>query len=323
MDVNRTLVTGGAGFIGSHICDKLLDLGDEVVCMDNLSTGYKSNIQHLLDNPKFSFVETDINDLENLEIELEGINRVSHQAAIGSVPRSVRDPLTTMNSNVMGTLNLLDYCNRAGIKKFVFASSSSVYGDNHDLPKIESRVGKPLSPYALSKAIGENMMRLYSEIHGFDTTCLRYFNVFGPRQTPNGPYAAVIPLFIKNALSDKKSKIFGDGSQSRDFSYISNVVDANIRALELEELPGRNEILNIACGGKMTVNELNSEIYEIIQDSKMSLESKKPDYLPPREGDILHSLANIESASSTLGYSPSTSITEGLKKTIEYIRKTN
>ena len=323
MDVNRTLVTGGAGFIGSHICDKLLDLGDEVVCMDNLSTGYKSNIQHLLDNPKFSFVETDINDLENLEIELEGINRVSHQAAIGSVPKSVRDPLTTMNSNAMGTLNLLDYCNRAGIKKFVFASSSSVYGDNHDLPKIESRVGKPLSPYALSKAIGENMMRLYSEIHGFDTICLRYFNVFGPRQTPNGPYAAVIPLFIKNALSDKKSKIFGDGSQSRDFSYISNVVDANIRALELEELPGRNEILNIACGGKMTVNELYSEIYEIIQDSKMSLESKKPDYLLPREGDILHSLANIESASSTLGYSPSISITEGLKKTIEYVRKTN
>ena len=323
MDVKRTLVTGGAGFIGSHICDKLLDLGDEVVCMDNLSTGYKSNIQHLIDNPKFSFVETDINDLENLEIELEGINRVSHQAAIGSVPRSVSDPLTTMNSNVMGTLNLLDQCNRAGIKKFVFASSSSVYGDNQDLPKIESRVGKPLSPYALSKVIGENMMRLYSEIHNFDTTCLRYFNVFGPRQTPNGPYAAVIPLFIKNALSGKKSKIFGDGSQSRDFSYISNVVDANIRALELEELPGRSEILNIACGGKMTVNELHSEIYEIIQDSNMSSESKKPHYLPPREGDILHSLANIESASSTLGYSPSISITEGLKQTIEYIRKTN
>ena len=323
MTVNRTLVTGGAGFIGSHICDKLLDLGDEVVCMDNLSTGYKSNIQHLLENPKFNFVETDINNLGNFDKELEGVNRVSHQAAIGSVPRSVRDPLTTMNSNVMGTLNLLDYCNKAGIKKFVFASSSSVYGDNQDLPKIESHIGKPLSPYALSKAIGENMMRLYSEIHGFDTICLRYFNVFGPRQTPNGPYAAVIPLFIKNAFSNKKSKIFGDGSQSRDFSYISNVVDANIKALEIGQLPGRNEILNIACGGKMTVNELYSEIYGIILGGKTAMESITPDYLPPREGDILHSLADIESATSTLGYSPSISIKEGLEKTIEYFRKTN
>ena len=322
MAVNKTLVTGGAGFIGSHICDSLLEMGDEVVCIDDLSTGSMKNVAHLSNNPKFRFVDIDINDSSRLLEELDGVSRVSHQAAIGSVPRSVKDPSTTMRANVMGTLSLLDCCKKADVRKVVFASSSSVYGDNQDLPKVETKTGKALSPYALSKSIGENMMRLYSEIHGFDTICLRYFNVFGPRQSPNGPYAAVIPLFIQNAISGKKSKIFGDGLQSRDFSYVSNVVDANVRALSLDEKTGQNLVMNIACGGKITVSELHDSISRIIYDKDNSNKIIPPEMLPPREGDILHSLANIGQATSSLGYAPTVSVEEGLEKTVSHHLKT-
>ena len=322
MAVNKTLVTGGAGFIGSHICDSLLEIGDEVVCIDDLSTGSMENISHLSNNPKFRFVDIDINDSSRLLEELDGVSRVSHQAAIGSVPRSVKDPSTTMRANVMGTLSLLDCCKKADVRKVVFASSSSVYGDNQDLPKVETKIGKALSPYALSKSIGENMMRLYSEIHGFDTICLRYFNVFGPRQSPNGPYAAVIPLFIQNAISGKKSKIFGDGLQSRDFSYVSNVVDANVRALSLDEKTSQNLVMNIACGGKITVSELHDSISRIIYDKDNSNKIIPPEMLPPREGDILHSLANIGQATSSLGYVPTVSVEEGLEKTVSHHLKT-
>jgi len=323
MAVNRTLVTGGAGFIGSHICDSLLEMGDEVVCIDDLSTGSMKNIDHLSNNPKFRFVDIDINDSSRLLEELDGVSRVSHQAAIGSVPRSVKDPSTTMRANVMGTLSLLDCCKKADVRKVVFASSSSVYGDNQDLPKVETKTGKALSPYALSKSIGENMMRLYSEIHGFDTICLRYFNVFGPRQSPDGPYAAVIPLFIQNAISGKKSKIFGDGLQSRDFSYVSNVADANVRALSLDEKTGQNLVMNIACGGKITVSELHDSISRIIYEKDHSNKIIPPEMLPPREGDILHSLANIGQATASLGYAPTVSVEEGLEKTVSYHLKTS
>ena len=322
MVVNRTLVTGGAGFIGSHICDSLLEIGDEVVCIDDLSTGSMENISHLSNNPKFRFVDIDINDSSRLLEELDGVSRVSHQAAIGSVPRSVKDPSTTMRANVMGTLSLLDCCKKADVRKVVFASSSSVYGDNQDLPKVETETGKALSPYALSKSIGENMMRLYSEIHGFDTISLRYFNVFGPRQSPDGPYAAVIPLFIQNAISGKQSKIFGDGLQSRDFSYVSNVVDANVRALSLDEKTGQNLVMNIACGGKITVSELHDSISRIIYEKDHSNKIISPEMLPPREGDILHSLANIGQATSSLGYVPTVSVEEGLEKTVSHHLKT-
>jgi UDP-N-acetylglucosamine 4-epimerase len=322
MAVNRTLVTGGAGFIGSHICDSLLKMGDEVVCIDDLSTGSMENIDHLSNNPKFRFADIDINDSDRLLEELDGVSRVSHQAAIGSVPRSVKDPSTTMRSNVMGTLSLLDCCKKADVKKVVFASSSSVYGDNQDLPKVETKTGKPLSPYALSKSIGENMMRLYSEIHGFDTICLRYFNVFGPRQSPDGPYAAVIPLFIQNAISGKQSKIFGDGLQSRDFSYVSNVADANVRALSLDEKTGQNLVMNIACGSKMTVSELHDSISRIIYEKDHSNKIIPPKMLPRREGDILHSLANIGHATTCLGYVPTVSVEEGLKMTVSHHFKT-
>ena len=318
MAVHKTLVTGGAGFIGSHICDYLIDNGDEVVCVDDMSTGSIENVNHLMKNPNFKFVNIDINDPVGMMDALNGVDRVSHQAAIGSVPRSVRDPSTTMKANVMGTVNLLSCCKEAGIRKLVFASSSSVYGDNQDLPKVESNTGNALSPYALSKSIGENMMRLYSEIHGFDTISLRYFNVFGPRQSPTGPYAAVIPLFIQNAISMRQSKIFGDGNQSRDFSYISNVVDANVKALSLDQHDGRNMVMNIACGGKITVNELHSSIIEIMKDKIPTLEMMEPKLYPPRNGDILHSLANIDVAKSELNYSPGTSVREGLEKTISH-----
>ena len=318
MAVHKTLVTGEAGFIGSHICDYLIDNGDEVVCVDDMSTGSIENVNHLMKNPNFKFVNMDINDSVGMMDALNGVDRVSHQAAIGSVPRSVRDPSTTMRANVMGTVNLLSCCKEAGIRKLVFASSSSVYGDNQDLPKVESKTGNALSPYALSKSIGENMMRLYSEIHGFDTISLRYFNVFGPRQSPTGPYAAVIPLFIQNAISMRQSKIFGDGNQSRDFSYISNVVDANVKALSLDQHDGRNMVMNIACGGKITVNELHSSIIEIMKDKIPTLEMMEPKLYPPRNGDIIHSLANIDVAKSELNYSPGTSVREGLEKTISH-----
>ena len=323
MTVHKTLVTGGAGFIGSHICDYLIDNGDEVVCVDDMSTGSIENVNHLMKNPNFKFVNMDINDPVGMMGALDGVDRVSHQAAIGSVPRSVKDPSTTMRANVMGTVNLLSCCREAGIRKLVFASSSSVYGDNQDLPKVESKTGNALSPYALSKSIGENMMRLYSEIHGFDTISLRYFNVFGPRQSPTGPYAAVIPLFIQNAISMRQSKIFGDGNQSRDFSYISNVVDANVKALSLNQQDGRNMVMNVACGGKITVNELHSSIIEIMRSKLPNLETLAPEFLPPREGDILHSLANIDRATSELGYKPTVSILEGLQKTVSYSLSNN
>ena len=323
MTVHKTLVTGGAGFIGSHICDYLIDNGDEVVCVDDMSTGSIENVNHLMKNPNFKFVNMDINDPVGMMGALDGVDRVSHQAAIGSVPRSVKDPSTTMRANVMGTVNLLSCCREAGIRKLVFASSSSVYGDNQDLPKVESKTGNALSPYALSKSIGENMMRLYSEIHGFDTISLRYFNVFGPRQSPTGPYAAVIPLFIQNAISMRQSKIFGDGNQSRDFSYISNVVDANVKALSLDQQDGRNMVMNVACGGKITVNELHSSIIEIMRSKLPNLETLAPEFLPPREGDILHSLANIDRATSELGYKPTVSILEGLQKTVSYSLSNN
>ena len=323
MTVHKTLVTGGAGFIGSHICDYLIDNGDEVVCVDDMSTGSIENVNHLMKNPNFKLVNMDINDPVGMMGALDGVDRVSHQAAIGSVPRSVKDPSTTMRANVMGTVNLLSCCREAGIRKLVFASSSSVYGDNQDLPKVESKTGNALSPYALSKSIGENMMRLYSEIHGFDTISLRYFNVFGPRQSPTGPYAAVIPLFIQNAISMRQSKIFGDGNQSRDFSYISNVVDANVKALSLDQQDGRNMVMNVACGGKITVNELHSSIIEIMRLKLPNLETLAPEFLPPREGDILHSLANIDRATSELGYKPTVSILEGLQKTVSYSLSNN
>ena len=323
MTVHKTLVTGGAGFIGSHICDYLIDNGDEVVCVDDMSTGSIENVNHLMKNPNFKLVNMDINDPVGMMGALDGVDRVSHQAAIGSVPRSVKDPSTTMRANVMGTVNLLSCCREAGIRKLVFASSSSVYGDNQDLPKVESKTGNALSPYALSKSIGENMMRLYSEIHGFDTISLRYFNVFGPRQSPTGPYAAVIPLFIQNAISMRQSKIFGDGNQSRDFSYISNVVDANVKALSLDQQDGRNMVMNVACGGKITVNELHSSIIEIMRSKLPNLETLAPEFLPPREGDILHSLANIDRATSELGYKPTVSILEGLQKTVSYSLSNN
>ena len=323
MAVHKTLVTGGAGFIGSHICDYLIDNGDEVVCVDDMSTGSIENVNHLMKNPNFKLVNMDINDPVGMMGALDGVDRVSHQAAIGSVPRSVKDPSTTMRANVMGTVNLLSCCREAGIRKLVFASSSSVYGDNQDLPKVESKTGNALSPYALSKSIGENMMRLYSEIHGFDTISLRYFNVFGPRQSPTGPYAAVIPLFIQNAISMRQSKIFGDGNQSRDFSYISNVVEANVKALSLDQQDGRNMVMNVACGGKITVNELHSSIIEIMRSKLPNLETLAPEFLPPREGDILHSLANIDRATSELGYKPTVSILEGLQKTVSYSLSNN
>tara|TARA_B100001250_G_scaffold271910_1_gene234784 strand:+ start:973 stop:1956 length:984 start_codon:yes stop_codon:yes gene_type:complete len=316
--VARVLVTGGAGFIGSHICDKLIYLGHEVVCYDNLMTGFKSNIEHLLKNEKFTFIEGDIRDCENLRMAINGCTHVSHQAALGSVPRSIENPIRTNEINIQGSLNVLVEAKNKSIKRVVFASSSSVYGDNMDMPKVESNTGNVLSPYAVTKLTIEEYARVFAHVYQMETIGLRYFNVFGPRQSPQGAYAAVIPVFIDNILNDKISTINGDGGQTRDFSYIDNVVKANILSLFEDSEDAYGEVYNVACGETLSINDL----YDMIQDKileiigeKSRIEAKNG---PDRAGDIRDSLANLTKIKKDLGYEPEIFAEEGMLKTCEW-----
>jgi len=302
------LVTGGAGFIGCHIAKELVRRGHKVRVIDNFLTGKRENLASFLD--KIELIEADIRNYESCRQALQGVMYVLHQAALPSVPRSIEDPLLTTEINVRGTLNLLLASKEAKIKRFVFASSSSVYGDDPHLPKKEGREGNPLSPYAVSKLAGEKYCQVFSCIYGLSTVCLRYFNVFGPRQDPFSQYAAVIPNFIMNILNGQNPIIFGDGEQSRDFTYVSNVVEANILASKAEDVSG--EVFNIACGEMITVNSLASQINEIIGTAV------KPNYDSPRPGDIRHSLADISKAREMLKYKPRVKFREGLEKTILY-----
>jgi len=313
----RVLVTGGAGFIGSNLVSKLLDDAEIslVRVIDNLMTGYKENLTPFLDNKKLEFIEGDITDASMCKRIMQNISHVSHQAAIGSVPRSINDPWLTHNNNINGTLNILLAAKEAQVSRIVFASSSSVYGDDMTIPKVESSIGNVLSPYALTKRTKEEYARLFSSLYEMEILGLRYFNVFGPNQSPNGPYAAVIPLFIEKLLANVTATIHGDGEQSRDFTYVDNVVHANILALKKDKLPHGFQIYNTALGGKTSVNTLYQSLAKIIGSDV------KAEYVAYRKGDIKHSLADISKIQNDLGYEPLVQLDEGLKKTVHWFQK--
>jgi len=313
----KILLTGGAGFIGSNIAESLVEHPDidKVVVLDNLSTGSEENISGVLRHPKFSFWKGDIRDFKTCMEASRGMDIVCHQAALGSVPRSIKDPQTTNDVNINGTLNVFYSAKENNIKKIVFASSSSVYGDNTSLPKKEEVIGNPLSPYAVTKQAGELYAKAFSKSYDFHFIGLRYFNVFGPNQSPDGPYAAVIPLFILNTMKNKPSVINGDGSQSRDFTHVANVVQANINSILSNDSKAWNNIYNIAFGGCATLLEL----FNMIQ--KVAGKQIKPTFGPPRLGDIQNSLADISKAMKNLSYEPQLSLSEGLKLTYDWFSK--
>ncbi len=308
------LVTGGAGFIGSNIVEYLIQKGaGRVRVLDNFSTGSAENIEQFAGLPSFELVEEDIRNFDACQEAMEGIDYVLHQAALGSVPRSINDPINTNDNNVTGFLNILVAARDANVKRMVYAASSSTYGDHKGLPKIEEQIGNPLSPYAVSKYINELYASVFSRTYGFHTIGLRYFNVFGPRQNPKGPYAAVIPLFIQSALQQKPASINGDGEISRDFTFIENTVQANIKALFTPI--DHHEVVNVACGEATSLNDLWKMIC-----SNVNIDIE-PIYAPARTGDIQHSLASIEKAQKLFDYQPSVKMTTGLKETIEWGKK--
>jgi len=309
----KFLLTGGAGFIGSHIAEYLVHNNAMMVrVIDNLSTGTMGNIQHIIDSNNFEFIFGDITDIEFCRQVMDGIDIVCHQAALGSVPRSVNDPLGSHNANVNGLLNILVAAKEHNIKRVVYASSSSIYGNDPNQEKFEDQVGEPLSPYALTKQIDEKYANLFQKLYGLECIGLRYFNVFGPRQNMNGPYAAVIPRFIKTMLNGMSPIIYGDGSYTRDFTYINNVVQANIQAMTIS-LPYFN-VFNVACGYKTSIYELFLKIRNIMQSN---VEAQFTEFRP---GDVPHSTANISRAIQYLDYQPHVSIETGLELTIEYFR---
>lgn len=312
----RVLVTGGAGFIGSNLCEYLLEEGHEVRCMDNFCTGKPENVIPLLEKfpETFSLVVGDIRSLEDCRKAVDGMEYVLHEAALGSVPRSIKDPITTNDTNIGGFLNMLVAARDAGIKRFVFAASSSTYGDSESLPKVEEVIGRPLSPYAITKYVDELYADVFARTYGIEFIGLRYFNVFGRRQDPNGAYAAVIPLFVKKLMAHEQPVINGDGEYSRDFTYIDNVIQMNMRALTTTNSEAVNQIYNTAYGERTTLNQLVSYLKENL--SKMDPEIKSIDAIhgPNRVGDIPHSLACIDKARRLLGYDPKYSMRQGLEE---------
>jgi UDP-N-acetylglucosamine/UDP-N-acetylgalactosamine 4-epimerase len=313
----KVLVTGGAGFIGSNLVHELIYLPSvtKVKVLDNLCTGSINNIEEFFSNEKFEFVEGDIRSYDTCLKACENIDLVSHQAALGSVPRSINDPLTTNDVNITGTLNVFTAAKEKKINRVVYAASSSTYGDHPGLPKVEENIGNPLSPYAVTKYVNELYAKVYADVYGLELIGLRYFNVFGPKQNPAGPYAAVIPLFINAILDNEPPVINGDGEHSRDFTYVANAVKANILGLTTNNRTAVNQVYNVACGEETTLNELFNILKQIAGSDLVAR------YGPERQGDVKHSLADISKASDLLGYSCSTSVREGLKTTFEWYRK--
>jgi UDP-N-acetylglucosamine/UDP-N-acetylgalactosamine 4-epimerase len=313
----RILITGGAGFIGSNLTEYLVSLPEveKVRVLDNLSTGSLKNLETLANHSKFEFIEGDIRNYDTCLKACTGIDLISHQAALGSVPRSINDPLTTNEVNITGTLNIFTAAKEHKIKRVVYAASSSTYGDHPGLPKIEDKIGNPLSPYAVTKYVNELYAKVYASTYDMELIGLRYFNVFGPRQNPQGPYAAVIPLFIKAVLNNEPPVINGDGEHSRDFTFVGNAVDANVRALTSGNPQAVNQVYNIAFGERTTLNE----VFEMIKGVAGS--DLAPVYGPERKGDVKHSLADISKAKALLGYQPLTSVREGLKTAFEWYRE--
>lgn len=314
----RVLVTGGAGFIGSSLCHDLLDRGNEVICLDNFATGKRENISDLKVSKSFRLIEGDIRDPESCRRAVEGADVVLHQAALGSVPRSIADPATTNAVNIDGFLNMLIATRDAGIKRFVYASSSSVYGDSPELPKVEERTGKVLSPYAITKLVNEEYARVFGSLYEMETLGLRYFNVFGRRQDPNGPYAAVIPKFTMAFMKHESPVIHGDGSNSRDFTYIDNVLLANNLAATVDNPAAFNQVYNVACGDSVTLNEMTSLLKRYLADRDPGVAGVEPVHGPNRPGDIPHSMASIGKAVRLLGYNPQILFNEGLRRAVEW-----
>lgn len=308
------LVTGGAGFIGSNIVETLLDKGYKVRVLDDLSQGKQENVDMFLDYDNYTFIKGDIRNLDTCLAATDGVDYVSHQAAWGSVPRSIEMPLLYEEINIKGTLNMLEASRKNGIKKFVYASSSSVYGDEPNLPKREGKEGNLLSPYALTKSVDEKYAKLYTELYGLDTYGLRYFNVFGRRQDPDGAYAAVLPKFIKLLLNNEQPTINGDGKQSRDFTYIENVIEANLKAFKAESQYA-GEAFNIAYGGREYLIDVYYHLAGALD------KDTEPIFGPERAGDIKHSNADISKAEKMLGYSPDYSFEKGIKEAIEWYRE--
>jgi len=315
---NHVLVTGGAGFIGSNLCEALLKNGNRVTCLDNFATGKRENIAHLKSNPKFNLIEGDIRNLDDCKMACNGVDYVLHQAALGSVPRSINDPITSNDVNVSGFLNMLVAARDAKIKRFVYAASSSTYGDSEALPKVEDEIGKPLSPYAITKYVNELYADIFSKTYGLETIGLRYFNVFGRKQDPNGAYAAVIPKFVMQLMAHESPVINGDGSYSRDFTYIDNVIQMNLRALSSNNKEAVNTVYNVAYGERTDLKELVSLLKEYLSEFDSKIAQVEISYGPNRQGDVPHSLASIEKARTLLGYDPDFNIESGLKEAVQW-----
>lgn len=318
--MSKILVTGGAGFIGSNLCESLLSDGHEVVCLDNFATGHIENLLPLISAypSKFKLIVGDIRNLADCQKAVDGVEYILHEAALGSVPRSIKDPITSNDVNVGGFLNMLVAARDAGVRRFVFAASSSTYGDSKSLPKVEDVIGKPLSPYAITKYVNELYADVFAKTYGLEYVGLRYFNVFGRRQDPNGAYAAVIPLFVKKFMNHEAPNINGDGEYSRDFTYIDNVIQMNKLALFSENKDAVNQIYNTAFGERTTLNMLVEYLKEFLSEYDEGIKNIVPTHGPNRAGDIPHSLASIDKAKRLLNYAPQFSMKQGLKEACKW-----
>ena len=317
----KILITGGAGFIGSNLCEELLSIDCNVVCLDNYSTGKKDNISAFLNNSNFKFIEGDIRNLETCLLATKNVDFVLHQAALGSVPRSIKDPKTSNDVNVGGFLNMLIASRDNKVKRFVYAASSSTYGDSKVLPKVEEEIGRPLSPYAVTKYVNELYADVFSKTYGLETIGLRYFNVFGKRQDPKGAYAAVIPRFVSHLMRGESPIINGDGTYSRDFTYIDNVVQANLLSLISDEKNAVNQIYNVAFGERSSLNDLVGYLKKYLSIYNPSIENIEIKYGCIRPGDVPHSHASIKKIKDKLNYNPQYSLQKGLKKAVEWYWK--
>lgn len=314
----KILITGGAGFIGSNLCDYFIEKEYQVVCLDNFATGHLHNLDQVINHSNFTLIEGDIRKIEDCQKAVQGVDYVLHQAALGSVPRSIKDPITTNDVNVTGFLNMLTVARDAKVKRFIYAASSSTYGDSQGLPKVEDVIGKPLSPYAITKYVNELYAEIFSKTYGIQTIGLRYFNVFGRKQDPNGAYAAVIPLFVKQFMNYESPIINGDGNYSRDFTYIDNVIQMNELAMLTENPQAVNTVYNTAFGDRTTLTQLVQLLKENLAQFDPKIGEVEVLHGPNRAGDIPHSLASIEKAKNNLGYNPQFSIEQGIKEAVSW-----
>jgi len=317
----KILVTGGAGFIGSNLCEELLNLGNQVSCLDNFATGKRENLEQLLKDTNFTLIEGDIRKIEDCLKATKDIDYVLHQAALGSVPRSIKDPITSNDVNVSGFLNMLVAARDNGVKRFVYAASSSTYGDSESMPKVEDVIGKPLSPYAITKYVNELYADIFSKTYGLETIGLRYFNVFGRKQDPNGAYAAVIPKFVSQLMKGESPVINGDGNYSRDFTYIDNVIQANLLSLVTTNKKAINTVYNVAFGDRNTLNDLMRYLKEYLSEFDSKISNVEVVYGPNRAGDIPHSHASVDKGKELLNYNPQFSLQRGLKEAVKWYWK--